>query len=75
MIRSKDVNKEVKILDDLTKEESKATDNVILKGVLKAITLLVKLVRDVRSNQVLALEKDGVKLIKEEGREKRDSSK
>lgn len=75
MIRSKDVNKEVKILDEVAREESKVTDNVVLKGILKAVTLLVKLVRDVRSNQVLALEKDGVKLIKEEGREKKEASK
>ena len=65
MIRSRDVNKEVKVLDDLAKNE-KVGDNEVLRGILKAVTLAVKLIRDVRTNQVLKLEKDGVTLIKDE---------
>jgi hypothetical protein len=66
MIRSKDVNVEVKKLDEL----ATSTDNsVVTKGVLKAITLLVKLVRDIRTNQVAMMKKQGIELIKEEGRD------
>lgn len=67
MIRSRDVNKEVKVLDDLSKATDKDEATVIvLKAILKGIALVVKLVRDVRTNQVLGLEKAGVKLIKDE---------
>lgn len=70
MIRSRDVNKEVKVLDDLVKDEKVTDSVVVLKAILKAVTLAVKLIRDVRTNQVLRLEKDGVTLIKDENAKK-----
>jgi len=72
MIRSQDVNKEVKKLDDIAKD-SVAQDGVVLRGILKAVTLAVKLIRDVRTNQVEIMKKSGVELIKEE-RQKNDAT-
>ena len=65
MIRSKDVNAEVYTLEKILKD-SKTTDNQLLRGLVKACLLAVKLVRDIRSNQVLELEKNGV--IKKDAR-------
>jgi len=59
MIRSKDLNKEVKALEDkVTAGKCEVVD------VVKALCLLVKAVRDIRTNQVLGLRKAGVELIK-----------
>lgn len=55
MIRSKDLNKEIKILDDVAKD---ATDEKkLLQGVVKGIALLLKVVRDMKTNQVTDLVK------------------
>lgn len=63
MIRSKDVNKEIRAIEDIVKD---TTDQVtVLKAVVKAVTLVLKVLRDVRTNQVLGLRHANVELIKE----------
>ena len=64
MIRSKDVNSEVKKLEDLVVNDKAKTDD-LLRGVLKANLLNVKLLRDVRTNQGLLMKNQGVELIKD----------
>lgn len=64
-IRSKDINKELKIIDDMarvTEEDRKSGKIVLLKAMLKAMGLTVKLLRDYRNNQVLIMKKMGVEL-------------
>lgn len=65
MIRSKDLNKEIKDIDEsagAVKPEN-ATE-VLLKLLVKVGTLGLKLVRDMKTNQVLGLKKMGVELVK-----------
>lgn len=60
MIKSKDVNKELKVIDEtarLTKDDAGNVRVVVLKGILKALGLAVKLIRDIRTNQVRIMEK------------------
>lgn len=60
MIKSKDVNKELKVIDEtarLTKDDAGNVRVVVLKGILKAFGLAVKLIRDIKTNQVLIMEK------------------
>ena len=59
MIKSKDFNMEVKLLDDKVKD---TPDTVGLADVLKAVLLVGKVLRDVRTNQVIMIPRD--KLIK-----------
>lgn len=66
MIRSKDLNLEIKALED---KVTTAPDKVNNADVVKAVCLLAKIVRDVRTNQVLGLRKNGVELIKPVERE------
>ena len=61
MIRSKDVNLE---LDKLESLKVKAIDTDINKGILKALCLLIKIVRDIRTNQVTQMKEVGIKLVK-----------
>lgn len=56
MLKSTDLHKELKILED---KGEKAT----LADVVKVLCLISKMLRDVRSNQVLGMKKAGVKLI------------
>jgi len=72
MIRSRDVNKELKRVDDLVKDEG-ATDKAVQKAILKTLSIIAKLVRDVRTNQVLALEANKVELIKEERKDEKET--
>jgi len=60
MIRSKDFNKEVNTLNDKVKN---TPDKVTNADVVKAILLVGKLLRDIRTNQVLALKANNVKLV------------
>ncbi len=63
MIKSKDVTKETAILDKVatvTVEEKSLVKIVVLKGILKAVVLAVKLLRDIRYNQMLDLKTRGV---------------
>ena len=65
-IRSKDINRELQVIDDtarITEEDRKAGSKiVVLKSMLKAIGLIVKLLRDERNNQVLIMKKMGIEL-------------
>jgi len=63
MIRSKDFNQEVNALNDKVKKTPDAVTNA---DAVKAILLVGKLLRDVRTNQVLALKDKGVKLVESE---------
>jgi hypothetical protein len=65
MIRSTHINKELR---DLTKiaSDDKADEKTISKGILKGITLLIKVARDIRTNQVEIMKKDGVELKKDQ---------
>lgn len=58
MITSKDLNVELKTLEDKV-----AKGEVTNVDIVKAICLVAKLLRDVRVNQVRGLEASGVKLI------------
>lgn len=72
MIRSRDVNKELKRVDDMVKDKE-ATDKAVQKAILKTLSIIAKLVRDVRTNQVLALEANKVELIKEERKDEKET--
>jgi len=70
-IRSKDINKELEVLDNAAKiAEGDSTEVVLQKHVLKANCLLVKLLRDYRNNQVLIMRAQGIKLANEESEDK-----
>jgi len=69
MIRSKDVNSEVKKLEDLVVAEN-PSDIDLLKGILKANLLQVKLSRDIRTNQGLIMKDNGIDLIKDKNAKK-----
>lgn len=62
MIRSKDLNKEIKLLELVAEKSSDETS--LLKAIVKAITLELKVLRDMKTNQVLSLRKQGVELVK-----------
>jgi len=66
MIKGQDLNIELKKLD-LKISKSSITNS----DVVKAITLLIKLARDIRQNQVLMMKERGIDLIKPP-KEKRD---
>ena len=73
MIRSKDLNTEIKALEVI---EAEAKDEkLLLKALVKGIALLLKVVRDIKSNQVLGLKKAGVDLIKARTPNKTNSEK
>jgi len=57
MIRSQHIKEDMEILDKAIKE-----DKATLANVVKAITLGVKLLMDIRSNQVAIMEKSGIVL-------------
>ena len=66
MIRSKDLNEELKALDD----KAKAGKDVSFADVLKAVVLVAKVLRDVRSNQVTVMRKvHKLDLTKKDGRD------
>ena len=65
MLKSKDVNKEIRILEDLIKPKENDTPEVsIRRAELKAITLAVKLLRDIRTNQTTIMKAQNVELQK-----------
>lgn len=75
-VRTKDVNKELEIIDQAAKISSEDAVNVkvvLMKNMLKALGLLVKLFRDYRNNQVLIMRAQGIKLMTEENDEKNDN--
>ena len=60
MIRSKDLNLEIKTLE---LKAEKSASSVGLADVLKCICLLLKVIRDIKTNQVTIMRNSGVKLI------------
>ena len=60
MIRSKDLNLEIKKLELITE---KGEDKAISRGLLKGVALLLKVLRDVKTNQVTIMRSTNVKLI------------
>lgn len=67
MIRSKDLNEELKVLDTVAKEGD--DEKTLLRSVVKGVSLMCKVLRDVRTNQVQYLRHLGVALIKPNVRE------
>lgn len=63
MIRSKDVNQELKILEEVV-DNPKASSEEVNKGILKSNILLTKVLRDVRSNMVRVMEHLNIPLQK-----------
>ena len=66
MIKSKDLNQEVRDLDEKYK-----TGVAGIPELVKAVCLLVKVVRDVRTNQTLIMKASGIKLIEGEEPQKK----
>jgi len=64
MIRSKDLNKELRDLEVKVKEGKVSETDIV-----KAIVLVAKVVRDVRTNQVTTMRNSGVELIKSDTKE------
>ncbi len=79
MIRSKDLNAEIKILDDIA--DVKVTPDVdemtLFRGIVKGIALTLKVMRDIKTNQVKYLRHLGVELNspREDGKTKRSEKK
>lgn len=72
-IRSKDINKELEIIDQAAKVSPEDNPQTVLqKHLLKANSLLVKLLRDYRNNQVLMMRAQGIKLTTEESEDKNE---
>lgn len=56
MIKSKDLNKEIKILDDTAKAgEGDTLQVTLLRALVKGVGLVLKVIRDIKTNQVTAL--------------------
>jgi hypothetical protein len=73
-VRSKDINKELDILDHAAViDPDDAPETVLKKHVLKACCLLVKLLRDYRNNQVLIMRAQGIKLANEESEDRNET--
>jgi hypothetical protein len=61
MIRAKDLNEEIKKLEDnIGKGVTSSSD------VVKALCLIAKVVRDIRTNQTTIMKSQGIKLIEQE---------
>jgi len=73
MLKGKDLNSELKIIDNAIKE-GKSDEKTLLTHILKALCLLNKLVRDVKTNQVTSMEAQGIKLLEPEVPEVRTSN-
>ena len=76
MIRSKDLNAEIKILEDIA-GGADSDEKALLKGLVKGIALVLKVMRDIKTNQVRHLQHLGIELIKprEGGRKDRTEKK
>ena len=72
-MKSKDVNKEAKVLDELATANMVESSTRVLQGILKGIVLLVKLVRDVRINQTTTMKFYKIPLVESED-EKHDGA-
>lgn len=58
-LRSKDLNNELAKVRVLTESEEVAPDQ-FKKGMLTTLSLIAKLLRDIRANQTLMMRKDGL---------------
>lgn len=70
MLRSKDLNAEIEKLDNVASNGKDGDETSINRAIVKGLALLLKMVRDIRTNQVLNLKKSGVELIKPQVEEK-----
>jgi hypothetical protein len=59
MLANADMHKELTVVDEVLKKET----NPVLKAALKMLQLSVKLLHDIRSNQVTDMKSRGVSLI------------
>ena len=74
MLAGHHLNKEIDKLEKIVERNDKE-EKPILKAVLKGICLLSKLVRDIRSNQVLIMKHEGIKLIEPEDKKTKPENK
>lgn len=72
MIRSKAANQEIHTIDEAVKKTSDVSD--LLKLLVKAVTVLTKLVRDIRTNQTTTMRAQNIELIKETPEEKKETN-
>ena len=66
MLRSKDLNEELRGLESLAKIDKE--DDVVIKvkkATLKVVILIAKLVRDVKTNQVTMMKANKIELVKD----------
>ena len=65
MISNKDLYKEIKLMDDFVAAEK----DVYKKTLIKGVTLVIKLLHNLRTNTVAVMKHQGIELIKprEEG--------
>jgi len=68
MIRSKHLNQDIRELEEKIKKATASDSDVV-----KAVLLLVKLVRDVRTNQTRIMKSQGVELKKPDDVKREDS--
>ena len=61
MLTSKHLSEEIKRLDEACEA---GAGSVGLDKVVKGLTLILKLMKDIRTNQVLLLKKQGVELVR-----------
>jgi hypothetical protein len=69
MLKSKDLNTELKVLDEVIENVKKGQtvdQSVVLVSVLKGVTLLLKMLRDIRTNQVSVMMKEGIELLEKD---------
>lgn len=66
MITSKDISQEI---NDINKEVSANIKDPYQKATLKLLSLILKVLTSIRTNQTLIMEKDGVKKIEPSKRE------
>ena len=64
MIRSKDLNKEIKILELTASEKGSNNEAILAKALLKCGCLVLKVMRDMKTNQTSIMKKMGVEMIK-----------
>ena len=74
MLTGKDALNDARILDDLAKSQDGDSTKVgLLRGVVKGLSLVVKLLVTVRGNQVSVMKKQGIELRQPEDRDRKPS--
>ena len=71
MLKGKDLNKELKVIDEnakIKKEDIGNIKTIILKSLLKGVGLIVKLVRDIKTNQTTIMKHNNISLVKDENK-------